>query len=238
MSDARTPFETFRVARGRIAFGARHLARLRRTCAALAVPLDEAALAAVLATLPATGVHRARLEVTPDGVPHLQVAPFAPPRRRGAGVRVAWADEVVVADAPARRHKTRDRAIYDRGARRATERGLADLVYRNDRGTLAEGAVSTVFVRLGGTWWTPPVEDGALPGVLREELLARGRVQERSLTPADVAHAEDLAIGNALRGLRRARLHPSDPPLGASETEGADGEQDREAGEGDGGRRA
>jgi para-aminobenzoate synthetase/4-amino-4-deoxychorismate lyase len=206
VSDARTPFETFRVARGRIAFGATHLARLRRTCAALGVPLDEAALAAALAALPEVGVHRGRLEVTPDGTPSLALAPFTPPRRRGAGVPVAWADEVVDAGAWVRRHKTRDRAIYDRGMREAAARGLADLVYRNDRGTLAEGAVSTVFVRRGGVWWTPPVADGALPGVLRERLLRRGRVREGSLTPADVEAADDLAIGNALRGLRRVRF--------------------------------
>ncbi|MDR9392086.1 MAG: aminotransferase class IV, partial [Trueperaceae bacterium] len=166
-------------------------------------------------TLPEAGVHRGRLEVAPDGTPSLTLAPFTPPRRRGAGVPVAWADEVVDADAWVRRHKTRDRAIYDRGMREAAARGLADLVYRNDRGTLAEGAVSTVFVRRGGVWWTPPVADGALPGVLRERLLRRGRVREGSLTPADVEAADDLAIGNALRGLRRVRfVAPDAPPDG------------------------
>jgi para-aminobenzoate synthetase/4-amino-4-deoxychorismate lyase len=43
-----------------------------------------------------------------------------------------------------------------------------------------------------------------LPGILRAELLEQGRAIEADLRPEDLAHG--FCIGNAVRGLLRARL--------------------------------
>ncbi|WP_205965987.1 aminotransferase class IV, partial [Paracoccus liaowanqingii] len=60
--DGLTVFETMRrEADGRIALWPLHLARLRRGCAAVGFPLDEARLAPTLAALPQGAVLRTRL---------------------------------------------------------------------------------------------------------------------------------------------------------------------------------
>jgi para-aminobenzoate synthetase/4-amino-4-deoxychorismate lyase len=64
---------------------------------------------------------------------------------------------------------------------------------------VAEGARSNVFVERDGLLWTPPLESGALPGVLRAELLAAGLAREAVLRPPDLAGG--FWLGNALRGL-------------------------------------
>jgi para-aminobenzoate synthetase/4-amino-4-deoxychorismate lyase len=96
------------------------------------------------------------------------------------------------------RHKTNWRALYER------QGGLADeMLFRNERGELAEGARSTIFVERGGVLLTPPLSAGALDGRLRAELLAKDRAREAVLTPADLDGAA-VWLGNSLRGLIKA----------------------------------
>ena len=87
------------------------------------------------------------------------------------------------------------------------ESPVFDLVFVNERGEIAEGARSNVFVERDGVLLTPPLTSGALPGVLRAELLATGRAREAVLYPADLGG--DFWLGNALRGLIPVRLKPA-----------------------------
>jgi para-aminobenzoate synthetase/4-amino-4-deoxychorismate lyase len=95
-------------------------------------------------------------------------------------------------------HKTSWRALYDRHA------GMADEVFFcNERGELAEGARSNIFVERDGALLTPPLTAGALDGRLRAELIASGRAREATLMPRDLQDAT-VYCGNSLRGLIRA----------------------------------
>ena len=60
----------------------------------------------------------------------------------------------------------------------------------NERGELTESTIANLVVRLDGALWTPPLDSGLLPGVLRADLLARGEIRERVLRPEDLARAE------------------------------------------------
>lgn len=208
MSDdpARTLFETLRAEAGRPVRGPLHVARLTRSAAALGVPLDEAEVHAAFTDLPA-GTVRLRLTARPDGSVRLESWPFEP-EPPDAPVSVGWAEEPIRSSDPARRHKSRDRAAYDRGARHAATAGLADVLFCNERGEVVEGAISTLFAEIGGRVWTPPIASGALPGVLRATWLARGAARVGTLRPRDLRHATRLWIGSSLRGARRATLTP------------------------------
>ncbi len=107
---------------------------------------------------------------------------------------------------PLARHKTTLRARYDAGVRAAEAAGAFDTLFFTPDGRLIEGGRSNVFVQLDGRWWTPPLADGALPGVMREVLMEELGAQERSLRREDLAHAQNLSICNALRGALPARL--------------------------------
>ncbi|RZM34592.1 MAG: aminodeoxychorismate synthase, component I, partial [Sphingomonas sp.] len=98
------------------------------------------------------------------------------------------------------RHKTTDRAFYD-SAR--LEAGCFEVVFAREDGRLTEGSFTSLFVPRGDVLVTPPLADGLLAGVLRTELLASGRAVEGVLTADDLAH--EFFIGNAVRGLIRAR---------------------------------
>ena len=142
--------------------------------------------------------HDGRLALTQAALPPL---PAGEPRRRIAGERVPDAD-------PLAAHKTTRRARYDAGVRAAEREGAFDSLFFSESGWLVEGGRSSVFVRLGGRWFTPPVADGALPGVMRAVLLDDPALaaSERRLTRADLDAAEAVCVCNALRGALPARV--------------------------------
>ena len=78
------------------------------------------------------------------------------------------------------------------------------MLYLNERGELAEGSRTTIFIERDGRLLTPPLAAGLLPGTLRAELLATGRALEAVLTRTDLDEADAVYLGNSVRGLLRA----------------------------------
>ena len=174
----------------------RHKARMTASAAALGVPFDPAGFDAALPAAPGPGPLRVRL--TLDRAGHFdQTAAALPPsapvwRLALAGARVQSGD-------PRLAHKTTDRALYDQ-ARAALPAGVDEVLFLNERGEVAEGTITTLFFHLGQGLMTPPLASGCLPGCLRAELIAAGRVREAVLNAADLPAAR-LWVGNSLRGL-------------------------------------
>jgi para-aminobenzoate synthetase/4-amino-4-deoxychorismate lyase len=183
-----------------------HLARLRRSAEWFGFPFDETALLARLTDLAAEGVWRARVLLGRDGVLVVQSFPLD---SEPVGPRLAvLAEQRIDSRDPLRRHKTTARLAYDAALQALADHcEIFDAVFLNERGEVAEGARSNVFVERDGLLLTPPVASGALPGVLRAELLASGRAREALILPADLVGG--FWLGNALRGLIRVSLRPT-----------------------------
>ncbi|MFO7545346.1 MAG: aminotransferase class IV [Trueperaceae bacterium] len=194
-----------------------HLARMARTCAYLGQAFSPAEARVALAhTLAGENTpRRVRLQVRANGsfaidVTPLDVAPqhasgppsFLPPAGPPVG-EVALAFARVDERNPLLRHKTTARTLYDAATRSARATGLLDVLFLNRRDELADGAISTLFVEGDDGLLTPPLASGALPGILRGELLAAGIASERVLGVDDLDRATAVYIGSALRGLRR-----------------------------------
>lgn len=193
--------ETLRLSAGAYPALAGHLARLAGSAAWFGFACELPAVVATLRELAAdkaAGDWRVRLTLGKDGRPEVAAFPLLP---EAEGLRRAWlAAETIDADDPLRRHKTTERGLYDAALQRiAGDPALFDVVFLNQRGEVAEGARSNLFVERDGILLTPPLRSGALPGVLRGELLASGRAREAVLYPADLR--DGFWLGNALRGL-------------------------------------
>ncbi|WP_010161030.1 aminodeoxychorismate synthase component I [Sphingomonas sp. PAMC 26617] len=178
----------------------RHLRRIAASAAALGFAFDRHSARNELqaATFRLRVASRVRLMLAPSGAVAIEVA--ALPATPAEPVAVAIVP-LPVAPADFRlRHKTTDRAFYD-SARVAS--GCFEVLFERADGRLTEGSFTALFVPRGDVLVTPPLPDGLLPGVLRTELLATGRAVEGVLTADDLAH--EFFIGNAVRGLIRAR---------------------------------
>ena len=101
-------------------------------------------------------------------------------------------------------HKTTRRELYDREWQHYSERGADEVIYLNERGELAEGSRTTIFLEKDGRLLTPALGSGLLPGTLRAELIASGRAKEAVLGLDDLKSADAVYLGNSVRGLVRA----------------------------------
>lgn len=97
-------------------------------------------------------------------------------------------------------HKSTARRLYDRERERAQTCGCQEALFLNQLGRVTEGAVTNVFARFGGAWVTPPVSDGLLPGIWRAAYVAETGAQEWSLTLEGLLEADEIVVGNSIRG--------------------------------------
>ncbi len=178
----------------------RHLGRIAASAAALGFAFDRHGARNELqaATFRLRVASRVRMLLAPSGAVAIEVG--ALPETPAEPVSVAVVPLPVAPSDFRLRHKTTDRAFYD-SAR--LEAGCFEVVFAREDGRLTEGSFTSLFVPRGDMLVTPPLADGLLAGVLRTELLASGRAVEGVLTADDLAH--EFFIGNAVRGLIRAR---------------------------------
>ncbi|AQA00863.1 aminodeoxychorismate synthase, component I [Sphingopyxis sp. QXT-31] len=178
-----------------------HLARMKASAAALGFAFDRHGARNSLqsATFRLRSAARVRMRLAPSGALAVEVSPL--PRLAELPVPVAVRPAPMGADDFRLTHKTSLRALYDEAR---SEAGTAEVVFVDEPGFVTEGSWSNIFVEREGVLLTPPLSLGLLPGVLRAELIEKGRAVESHLRLADLAGG--FFIGNSLRGLVPARL--------------------------------
>lgn len=181
-----------------------HLARLRASAAHFAISFDETGLRrslAALNALPQSALVRIRL--TPDGTASLAAEPLP---NGSDGVTITLSEERVRAGDPMLQYKTSWRPSHDAAAECARRTGSFDALLRNERDELTEGSRTNLFLRIGGTLYTPPLSCGVLPGILRNALVRSGKAVERVLYENDLRTADEILVGNSARGLLKVQL--------------------------------
>ncbi|MBU6299017.1 MAG: aminodeoxychorismate synthase component I [Alphaproteobacteria bacterium] len=196
-----------------------HLARMLRSAGMLGIPFDvgraHRALEEAL-PLPLRGRQknpqaeqvkfsvkgndlRVRLTLTDDGRFACTAAALPPGPSSWAYLisaqRISSADALI-------RHKISWRDMYEREHANLPP-GCHEIVFLNERGEVAEGSRTNIFILRDGKLRTPPLSSGTLDGVLRRSLIEEGRCEEATLMPEDLTDA-DVYLGNSLRGLIRA----------------------------------
>jgi para-aminobenzoate synthetase/4-amino-4-deoxychorismate lyase len=169
-----------------------HLARMGASARVFGLAFEAAKARAALESAVAgyTGPQRVRLTLDEAGRLAATTAPLEPNPPHWTYV---IARQPVTSTDVLRRHKT-----SWRGGGEALP--ADEILFLNERGELAEGARSNIFIARGGVLMTPPLEAGVLDGRLRAELIAEGKAREAVLMPDDLAGAE-VYFGNSLRGL-------------------------------------
>jgi para-aminobenzoate synthetase/4-amino-4-deoxychorismate lyase len=137
-----------------------------------------------------------RLTLFSDGALHLQPRPL--PSHHAEQLKLATvqvkSDDVFLC------HKTTNREIYDQARAECDDR--TDVILVNERGEVTETTVTNIAVSRGDRWITPRISCGLLPGVMREELLARGEIVEGIVASEELREGEPIRCFNALRGVR------------------------------------
>jgi para-aminobenzoate synthetase/4-amino-4-deoxychorismate lyase len=119
-------------------------------------------------------------------------------------------------------HKTTLRDRYDEA--RARHAGAEDVILTNTRGEITESTIANVAALIDGTWLTPPLDAGLLPGTGRAVAIDDGRIVEAPISIEAFVAAAERALVSDNRGWRRienlgdvATLSPPDAPLARPE---------------------
>jgi len=186
----------------------RHLRRLQASAAYFGFRFEDEAVRTALSRFAQglQGAQRVRLLLGADGDIAITSTDLTP---AGANtvLNLAVACEKVHSADRFLYHKTTNRAFLDDTRQRyQAETGCQEVLFENEHGYLTEGSYMSLFLKRGGRLLTPALTHGLLPGTLRAGLLERGLAFEADLTRVDLEAAEDIFVGNSVRGLVRGRL--------------------------------
>ena len=140
---------------------------------------------------------RVRLLVDHRGRPTVESAPLS---LSAEPTRVVLADAPIDPSDPFLFHKTTNRAQYERAQGTARE----EVILWNPQRQVTESAIANIVIERDGRKITPPVECGLLAGTFRAELLARGEIQEGSVTIDELRAAPRFWLINSVREWREA----------------------------------
>jgi para-aminobenzoate synthetase / 4-amino-4-deoxychorismate lyase len=185
----------------------RHMDRLRTSARYFGFALDEgAARKALLDAVRGKAERlRVRMLLPESGAVSVTATPL-PPASADAVMRYVVSPTRLNSADIFLFHKTTRRELYDREWQHYSQTQNADeVIYLNERGELAEGSRTTIFIEKDGSLLTPALASGLLPGTLRAELIVSGRAKEAVLRPEDLKAADAVYLGNSVRGLVRAQ---------------------------------
>ncbi|ASS76041.1 hypothetical protein CIG75_14485 [Tumebacillus algifaecis] len=210
-------FETMRTVGGSPMFWPEHVRRLRTSAEWLGIPIrwsDEELERAVIETVRANALEDAYVRLTisrgegalgPSGatcieptliiyVKELVLPPIAE-RNLIVFETVRSTPETPV------RAKTLNYLNSLLAYRELEMRGAAEGMQLTAEGYVAEGAVSNLFFVVDGEIWTPSLDTGILPGIIREWVLGQLPVLEKRFTPSDIAHASEAFTTSSVIGI-------------------------------------
>lgn len=84
----------------------------------------------------------------------------------------------------------------------AKDLGVDDAILLNTEGHVTCATTSNIFIVEKGTWSTPPVSDGVLPGITRMKLIAEHKAREEHITVERLEAADEIYQCNSVIGIR------------------------------------
>lgn len=217
-SKATAPFETMGASGGTVALWSRHMQRLTATAERLGLPFEATPeLRAAATEVLLKNGHTddvLRLSLVPvDDAKGSAVQVVIASRSRSPIRSVRLLPTVVERDPelPPADIKAEPRRFYDAVLQQAQDGEADDGIVVGADGALLEAGLGNLWLRLDGTWTTPPLDGRVLPGIARAVLLERAAasglsVAEQPLTFDDLHRAEAIAHSNAVYGPRPACL--------------------------------
>lgn len=98
--------------------------------------------------------------------------------------------------------KSTNALIYAMAAQQARENKWNDALVCNTTGNIIESTIANIFWIKNETVYTPPLSDGCIAGVIRRHVLEKIAVIEKTLTPGNLAGADEIFFTNAIKRIK------------------------------------
>ena len=210
-------FETMLWSRDKVRFFDEHMTRLAASCAALGfiIPCTIREIGAGLADLARDaggGPAALRLTLTrgsglrglaaPDKPESRLIATIAPIKPVTTPASLKTVSITRNPAAPSTRFKTLSYIDNIMALQEARLAGADDGVMLGTTGYVACTSGANLVIRHQGSNLTPALEDGALPGIVRGQLIQAGLIEEARIAPALLSTCDAIVQTNALIGVR------------------------------------
>lgn len=92
-------------------------------------------------------------------------------------------------------------------AMQAKKNGWNDAIILNSKGRLVETSNSNIFIAKEGELFTPPLKDGPINGIMRQNVIESAKrlhikLFEKSLSEKDLQQADEIFLTNSIRGIQ------------------------------------
>jgi branched-chain amino acid aminotransferase len=209
-------FEATKIRHGQPFALTRHLRRLERSAAGLALPAPDldrirSGVDEVLAANPLSlgklritwtdGIGPLGSGRTHDSTPTLVVAsePATPTPVESTIHTVPWTRNEHGALAGLKTTSYADNVL---ALARAHDHGASEAIFANTAGYVCEGTGSNIVLVLGGRLVTPPLSSGCLAGITRELLLEWTDVEEVDVTLDEAREASEVFVTSSMRDVQ------------------------------------
>jgi para-aminobenzoate synthetase/4-amino-4-deoxychorismate lyase len=191
-------FESILLEDGKYFLLERHIQRLKSSAEFFGFPFTVSNAMSELdvwATKYPSGRWKVKLALTRSGVVSSQISELGEKGERP--LRVAFARSPVDSTHRLLFHKTtaRDFYISELEARPDCD----DVIFCNERDEVTESTIANVVVKIDGRLFTPAHTSGLLAGTFRDQLIADGEIEERTITVEELQKAEELFLINSVR---------------------------------------
>ncbi|WP_036074519.1 aminodeoxychorismate synthase component I [Leptospira noguchii] len=199
-------FETILYKNGIFYFQKEHLQRIKNSAKKFGFPFSEqewiSCLKKVSTNCPSSGSYRVKISLNSFGKFTYEFQILENFQKKGT---LVVCNVLIDSTSEFRKHKTNLREIYDREGKRSREAGHLDILFLNEKKEITEGSISNIFVKIGDSYFTPPVSSGLLPGIFRNRLLKRKGFYEKTFSLEDLFRSDSVFLCNSLRGILRVK---------------------------------
>lgn len=104
--------------------------------------------------------------------------------------------------------KSAQKMVHVLAGRFGHENGYHDMLLMNDQKMVVESIAGNLFLRKGNVVKTPPVIDGCLNGIMREQVIQQIKrmlnyeIVEETITPFELQRADELFTTNMIKGIQ------------------------------------
>ena len=227
-------FETILIKNGVAQFWPEHLQRLWQACAYADLPTPytpevlQQAVSSLMAKTASAPRHVLRITVTGgDGGRGLVPQTVSPPNwlvqvSPSTPVPALWhlVDSEALGDANRPPYKTTSYLENIRARRAALKAGGDDAILFNQHGHLVGAPAGNLFIGINNRLLTPRLRDGALPGIIRQQILQlktvemdgqQWRIDEAALSRQMVSEAQFIVMSNSIMEVLACDYAPNRP---------------------------
>ena len=191
-------FETIRAEKGEPCFWNQHFSRLASSAKKMGLEIPDrlVLLQSIQKVIVANQLETARIRLTLGEGCLISAEPL--PEERGE-IHVVTSTCPVNEQSPLAQVKC---TSYAENMFLLRESGVDEVIRPNTRGEICEGCISNLFFVKSGIIYTPSLQTGCLPGVMRKEVMRNLEVREGEWAMADLKSCDEIWLSNSLRLLR------------------------------------